>query len=275
MAITSVGSEISKVLASGMKVSTKTEGGKICTKLFDRDGKVLVDRVKSFEKNIVGNKKVITKTEERIVNAKNEAGELTDTFGFKYTADRVYDKNGKLLGMREIENKPSHVPYASGQNPLDKMPNMKHVTKSVANGQQVFSYEPNKFGYLKSSAAKSYIKDIVNGVTIRKFASSLIDGMKYKLRELPLGCRKSQYNNSILRQSHAYLGDVKTGEDFYQMGMYLRGNTTLRYNKKGLPLPENIGFKEYGEMENMSLKEMHKLNGNSQYYPYGLNMEVS
>lgn len=57
MAITSIGSEIYKTLANGMRVATKTEGGKTYTKLFDKDGKVLIDRVKSFEANIVGNKK--------------------------------------------------------------------------------------------------------------------------------------------------------------------------------------------------------------------------
>ena len=270
MAITSVGSEIYKTLASGMKVATKTEGGKTYTKLFDRDGKVLIDRVKSFETNIVGNKKVITKNENRILNVKNENGELADSYGFKYTADRVYNKDGKLLGMREVEYKPRRVDYGNGENPLEHLHNMKHVTKSVSNGQNVFSYVP--FGYSKSVAAKSYIKDIVNGVTIRKFASELIDGMKYRLRDLPLGSRKAQYNNSIHRQSHAYLGEVEPAGDFYKMGMFVRGNTTMRYNKKGLPLPENIGLKTYEKMENMSLKEMRELNGNGQYAPSGLNM---
>lgn len=270
MAITSVGSEIYKTLANGMRVATKTEGGKTYTKLFDKDGKVLIDRVKSFEANIVGNKKVLTKTENRIVNLKNEKGELADTYGFKYTADRVYDKDGKLLGMREVEYKPRRIDYGSGVNPLEHLHNMKHVTKSVLNGQNVFSYVP--FGYSKSAAAKSYVKDIVNGVTIRKFASELIDGMKYRLRDLPLGCRKSQYNNSITKKSHAYLGEVEPAGDFYQMGMYVRGNSTMRYNKKGLPLPENISFKTYEKMENMSLKEMRKLNGDGLYAPSGLNM---
>ena len=96
--------------------------------------------------------------------------------------------------------------------------------------------------------------------------------MKYRLRDLPLGCRKSQYNNSITKKSHAYLGEVEPAGDFYQMGMYVRGNSTMRYNKKGLPLPENINFKTYEKMENMSLKEMRKLNGDGLYAPLGLNM---
>ena len=54
--------------------------------------------------------------------------------------------------------------------------------------------------------------------------------------------------------------------------MYVRGNSTMRYNKKGLPLPENIDFKTYEKMENMSLKEMRKLNGDGLYAPLGLNM---
>ena len=105
MAITMVGSEIYKTLANGMRVSTQTKGNKILTKLFDKDGTLLIDRAKSFEKNIVGNKKVITKYEERIVNVKGADGKLKDAFGFRYSADRVYDANGKFLGMREIEYK--------------------------------------------------------------------------------------------------------------------------------------------------------------------------
>lgn len=271
MAITSVGSEIYKTLASGMKVSTRTEGNKVFTKLFDRDGKLLIDRTKSFERNIVGNKKVITKNEERIVNIKGANGELADSFGFKYSADRVYYKDGKFLGMRETEYKPGRVAYGSGENPLEHMHNMKHVTKSVPTYDQVFSYVP--FGYLKSPVAKSFVKDIVNGVTIRKFASELIDGMKYKYRELPVGCRKPQYNNTIYKQAHAYLGEAATGGDFYETGMFLRGTPTIRYNKKGLPLPDDIGLKEYNQMENMPLKNMRQLVGeNKQYFQNDMNM---
>lgn len=271
MAITMVGSEIYRTLANGMRVSTQTNGNKILTKLFDKDGTLLIDRAKSFEKNIVGNKKVITKYEERIVNVKGADGKLKDAFGFRYSADRVYDANGKFLGMREIEYKPTRIDYTEGKSPLESVSNMKHVTKSVPTSKRVFRYMP--FKYLHSLVAKSFVKDIVNGKTIRKFSTELIDEMKYKLRELPVGCRKPQYNNSIFKQAHAYLGEVATGGDFYETGMFLRGNSAVRYNRKGLPLPDNIGFKEYTKMENMSLNDMREVVGkNTRYSQHGLNM---
>ena len=40
MAITQIGSEVFRTLSNGMKVSTRTEGNKIYTKLFDKDEKL-------------------------------------------------------------------------------------------------------------------------------------------------------------------------------------------------------------------------------------------
>lgn len=269
MAITSVGSEIFRSLSNGMRVSTRAEGNKVFTKLFDREGKILVDRTKSFEKAVVGNKKVITKKEDKIVNLYNK----NDSFGFRYQADRVYNKNGELVGMREIENKPASVKIDSGKNPLDFLQNIKHVTKSVPTDQRVFSYMP--FNYSTSPVAKSFVKDFSSGKVTRKFATELVDGLKYKLRNLPVGCRKPQYNNTIHRQS-ALIGDAKTGEDLYKVGPFLRAERTIRYNQKGLPLPEKFGFQEFNKMENMSLADMKAMfkskNGNSDYYLSDLNM---
>ena len=269
MAITSVGTEIFKTLSNGMRVSTRTEGNKVFTKLFDKEGKVLIDRTKSFEKSVVGNKKVVTKKEDKIVNLYNK----NDSFGFRYQADRVYDKNGELVGMREIENKPGSVKISSGKNPLDFLPTIKHITKSVSTSQRVFSYMP--FSYLESPVAKSYVKDFANGKVIRKFATELVDGLKYKLKSLPVGCRKPQYNNTIHRQS-AIIGSAKTGEDLYKVEPFLRAERSIRYNKKGLPLPESIGLQEFYKMENMSLSDMKSLfksqNGNTSYYLTDLNM---
>ena len=137
MSIASTGSEMFRTLSNGMRVSTQTEGNKILTKLLDKDGKVLIDRTKTIEKAIVGNKKVITKKEDRIINVYSK----NDSIGFRYQADRVYDKDGKFLGMREIENKPASVKISSGKNPLDFLPNVKHVTKSVPTAQDVFKME--------------------------------------------------------------------------------------------------------------------------------------
>lgn len=270
MSIASTGSEMFRTLSNGMRVSTQTKGNKTLTKLFDKDGKVLIDRTKTIEKAIVGNKKVITKKEDRIVNVYSKK----DSIGFRYQADRVYDKDGKFLGMREIENKPASVKISSGKKPLDFLPNVKHVTKSVPTAQEVFSYM--KFRYLDiSKVAKSFVKDIENGVTTRKFATELVDGLKYKLKNLPVGCRKPQYNNSINCQS-AIIGDAKTGEDLYKTGMFLRGDRSIRYNKKGLPYPEDINFKTYYSMENASLSEMKDAfkaeHPYSRYYLSDLNM---
>ena len=275
MAITQIGSEVFRTLSNGMKVSTRTEGNKIFTKLFDKDEKLLIDRVKSFERSNVGSKIVRTKTEDRVVNVySSKTGRITDKYGFTYQADRVYNQKGEILGMRETEYQPVHLKGNINKNWKECLSKVKHVVKSVPTKEKVFNYKNLEF--LESPVAKSYIKDFEDGKVERKFATELIDVMKYVLKKLPFGCRKSQYNNSIMKQSHAYLGEVGTGEDFYKMGLFARGDSVQRYNKKGLPLPRECGFDSYVKMENMSLKEMRDIwlgDKNGWYAKTGMNME--
>ena len=165
------------------------------------------------------------------------------------------------------------VYYNDTENPL-------YLLKGIINNNEVLGVDKDfkahfLIGLMDRKVAKSFVKDFENGIATRKFATELVDGLKYKLRNLPVGCRKPQYNNSIRRQS-AIIGDANTGEDLYKTGMFLRGDRSIRYNKKGLPYPEDINFKTYYSMENASLSEMKDAfkaeHPYSRYYLSDLNM---
>ena len=80
------------------KILTQKINDKHFIKVFDKSGNTLVNRVKTFEKSVVGNKKVITRKEATLFN--NLDGSNS---GYKANFDRVYNSAGELAGTRHIE----------------------------------------------------------------------------------------------------------------------------------------------------------------------------
>ena len=80
------------------KILTQKMNDKHFIKVFDQSGNTLVNRVKTFEKSVVGNKKVITRKEVALFD--NLDGSNT---GYKANFDRVYNSAGELVGTRHIE----------------------------------------------------------------------------------------------------------------------------------------------------------------------------
>ena len=80
------------------KILTQKMNDKHFIKVFDQSGNTLVNRVKTFAKSVVGDKKVITRKEVALFD--NLDGSNT---GYKANFDRVYNPAGKLAGTRHIE----------------------------------------------------------------------------------------------------------------------------------------------------------------------------
>ena len=227
-----------KILSNGKRIFSKTVAQKTYTRVTDRCGKVLIDRVKSIEKSKVGNKSVITKKEVSVVNDLQG-----NSFGFKYQSDRVYNGAGKLVGVREIENKPGIVNTESGINPLNRMPDCYHVTKSTS--------------------GKSYVKDFENGTVKRKwFTPSPANFVKSRM---PLGMRNPQYIRSSENKGNYSIADFIRNK--FEVPVF--------YNNKGLPKPPKCA--DDFALVNMSLKEMREYHGKkypeNRYAKFGMNLD--
>lgn len=275
--IQSIGVKLVKTLVNGRKVITETTGNKTLTKVFDKYGNLLVDRTKTIERGFVGSKKVITKNETRLVNTYSPIDLRPDaSLAFKYKSDRVYDKSGKLLGMRETENAPGIVWAFRGQkNPFDHMRNVVHVTKSVPNGNKVYS--SSKGVELPTPAAKSYVKDFEDNKVVGKVAAKITNGTHHEYSGLSLGMRKMQYNSTLKPILNPYYETRYTG-NLIQVGPF-GGRGYMRYNKKGLPMPQslrNCTVTDYKKLQDMSLKDMRNewLKAyNGRYAEYNMNMD--
>ena len=89
MSIMQVGSKLVRTFGSGQKakhVITETLGNKTFTEVVDSEGNCLKNRVKEITRQNVGDKLVITRKEDGIQK------------------DLVYDKDGKFLGMRILDD---------------------------------------------------------------------------------------------------------------------------------------------------------------------------
>ncbi len=89
---------LTRTLANGKKFISQEINGKTYRQLFDKDGRQLVEQVKSIERFNVGNKKVINIT-------KNTAySDYCSSYGpdnsILESIDKVYSKSGQLLGDR-------------------------------------------------------------------------------------------------------------------------------------------------------------------------------
>ncbi len=86
---------LTRVFTNGKKLIVQDIGGKTYRQLFDKEGRQLVDQVKSIERFNVGNKKVINITK----NTAYSDSRYDYLCGYE-TTDKVYSNAGKLLGTR-------------------------------------------------------------------------------------------------------------------------------------------------------------------------------
>ena len=92
-----------KVLANGKKNITQKAGGKTITNVLNEDGNILKARIKEIKHYDVGNKKVVTRTDVSAADAGFD--------GYNYSKsvlDRVFNKEGKYLGVRRFLSSPQN-----------------------------------------------------------------------------------------------------------------------------------------------------------------------
>lgn len=88
---------IKRTFADGTKFISQEINGKTYRQLFDKDGRQLVEQVKSIERFNVGNKKVINITKN---TAYSGYGKYDYCDSDLQSLDKVYSKSGQLLGSR-------------------------------------------------------------------------------------------------------------------------------------------------------------------------------
>lgn len=260
--------QVQKILNNGQKFVSETKGNLIHTKVLNKNNDVLVERVKNFVKSNVGDKKVLSRAETKVLNKYDDNGKLDTCYAFRYLSDRVYDKNNKFLGSREVEYTPGGGYFCSVEQACKEIGDRGFsVTKSVANGV-INIWSGVMHGVSKVVGAKSYIKTFKNGYVVGK--GKTLDSPSY----LPLGVRKSVYNSSL--NPATVRGYFETGSSFYR-GMYSDGRFSVRYNKKGFPYPIPQCGLDWIAMKNMSFKNMisHWKNSSSEsrYSTFAMNMD--
>lgn len=129
------------IIKFGKQFITQTMGNKTLTKVFDKEGKFLFERLKTIEKSKVGSKNVITRTSVSVF----DSGKSLE--GSKQIYDRVYDSSGKYLGFRNVEYRATSQP---SENPISLInPQNRFVTKGandcgVAVTKQFIDGKPTK-----------------------------------------------------------------------------------------------------------------------------------
>lgn len=114
------------IVKFGKQFITQTVGNKTLTKVFDKEGKFLFERLKTIEKSNVGSKNVITRTSVSVANS----GKSLE--GNKQIYDRVYDSSGKYLGFRNVEYRATSQ---HSENPISLIDlQNRFVTKGANDG---------------------------------------------------------------------------------------------------------------------------------------------
>jgi len=130
MGIVQIGARLIRSFGSGenlRKIVTETVNGKTFTRVLDKDGKIVKERVKQIVRNQqVGNKKVntVTKVTE---GSKEYIGHPYD-YTEKLIYDRVYNKDGEFLGSRAVFRDPYYKTavlknHVGGNSFLKNFPN--------------------------------------------------------------------------------------------------------------------------------------------------------
>lgn len=243
-----------KYLSNGNKVVISKDGTKTIRKVYNQKGELIVDNTKQFGTSTIGDKTIKEKASQTTWNVGIYPKGMSRTYKFDYKAERVYDKNGKFLGMRQTEKQPVYIEH--GIQDGEKWAREYRYSENVYVTKSV----PTKNG------VKAYTKEFSgeNGRVIRKtFAGAL----HY---EKGAGAYKPVFNSGNVlphtRWQPRVAHDNRTS--------YWGAIVGTKYNSKGLPMPTYYsgGINPYTtNMDKMSLKEMRELAEKMQprkYVPY-------
>ena len=238
-----------KYLSNGNKVVISKDGIKTIRKVYNQKGELIVDNTKQFRTSTIGDKTIREKTSQTTWNTLVAPKRMNLTYKFDYKAERVYDKNGKFLGMRETEKEP--VYYILGR-PYGTPSKNVCVTKSL----------PTENG------AKAYTKEF-SGETGRTIRKSYVRGVLRN--EKRAGAYKPVFNSGNVLPHNVWQPRVAHDNRASFLGVI--GET--KYNSKGLPMPTyysgGINSLNAPSMDKMNLKEMRELAEKMQprkYVPY-------
>ncbi len=249
-----------KYLSNGNKVVISKDGTKTIRKVYNQKGELIVDNIKQFGTSTIGDKTIREKASQTTWNTAIYPKGMSQTYKFDYKAERVYDKNGKFLGMRETEKQPVYI---------------QHGIQDGEKWAREYRYSDNVYvtkSLPTENGVKAYTKEFSgeNGHTIRKtFAGSLSNGATY-LR-YHAGAYKPVFNSGNVlphtRWQPRVAHDNRTS--------YWGAIAGTKYNAKGLPMPTyyygGINSLNAPSMDKMNLKEMRELAEKMQprkYVPY-------
>lgn len=233
-----------KYLSNGNKVVISKDGTKTIRKVYNQKGELIVDNTKQFSTSTIGNKTIREKTSQTTWNTLVAPKRMNLTYKFDYKAERVYDKNGKFLGMRETEKQPVYIQH--GIQDGEKWAREYRYSENI----YVTKSLPTKNG------AKAYTKEFSgeNGRVIRK---SYVRGVLHN--EKGAGAYKPVFNSGNVLPHNVWQPRVAHDNRASFLGVI--GET--KYNSKGLPMPTyysgGINSLNAPSMDKMNLKEMREL----------------
>lgn len=236
--ISTVGNRVISQFRGNTFIKESLGDGTTLLKVLDKTGRTIAERAKTVAREVIGDNKVITRKEARKVYQFANRNNPTDSFvwGFKNELNKVYDKKGKLLGIRSKEWRPESRTVLSGINPLKLVKN---------NPTYVFKGTPNEFFKHHIDGTIKRYDDVFGTVT------HAADMNIEKAQMTNLG-----YNKTFNRHTETPLGS-SSKKDYTE---FFDGKPT--HNEKGLPMPKRNNFNEskldYEKMKNMSLEEMRR-----------------
>lgn len=232
-----------KYLSNGNKVVISKDGTKTIRKVYNQKGELIVDNTKQFSTSTIGNKTIREKTSQTTWNTEICSKGMSQTYKFDYKAERVYDKNGKFLGMRQTEKQPVYIEH--GIQDGEKWAREYRYSENVYVTKSV----PKEYG------VKAYTKEFSgeNGRAVRKiFAGALHN-------EKGAGAYKPVFNSGNVLPHTRWQPSVAYDNRTSYWGTV--GGT--KYNSKGLPMPTyysgGINSLNAPSMDKMNLKEMREL----------------
>ncbi len=232
-----------KYLSNGNKVVISKDGTKTIRKVYNQKGELIVDNTKQFSTSTIGNKTIREKTSQTTWNTVIYPKGMSQTYKFDYKAERVYDKNGKFLGMRQTEKQPVYIEH--GIQDGEKWAREYRYSENVYVTKSV----PKEYG------VKAYTKEFSgeNGRAVRKtFAGALHN-------EKGAGAYKPVFNSGNVLPHTRWQPSVAYDNRTSYWGTV--GGT--KYNSKGLPMPTyysgGINSLNAPSMDKMNLKEMREL----------------
>ena len=233
-----------KYLSNGNKVVISKDGTKTIRKVYNQKGELIVDNTKQFSTSTIGDKTIREKSSQTTWNTLVDPKRMNLTYKFDYKAERVYDKNGKFLGMRETEKQPVYIQH--GIQDGEKWAREYRYSENI----YVTKSLPTKNG------AKAYTKEF-SGETGRTICKSYVRGVLRN--EKRAGAYKPVFNSGNVLPHNVWQPSVASDNRASYLGVI--GET--RYNSKGLPMPTyysgGINFLNAPSMDKMNLKEMREL----------------